>query len=523
MAPVVLVGLMGSGKSTVGPLVARRLSRPFLDADIELEQVTGRSIPEIFADRGEAGFRALESEVLTQLLGRGDDAVIGAGGGLVLAPANRQLLRDAGAAVVWLQADPVVLAARVGADQGRPVLGQDPDRVATLTRLSVERAPAYEEASTHRVAADRGLPEQVAEAVVRLVGGPQPERIERVMVNLGARSYPVVVGAGAVAQLASLLPGGSNAKVAVVTQPGIDVRIEPGREHRTFLLGDGEGAKTLTSVEQLCRQWAQWGLSRADAVVCVGGGVVTDVGGFAAAVYHRGLPVLHVPTTLLGQIDAAIGGKTGVNLAEGKNLVGSFWQPSAVICDTDTLITLPARDYRSGLGELAKYHFLGGGDLDRATLPERVLRSVQIKAAVVSGDEREGGDRAMLNYGHTLAHALETAGRFDLRHGEAVAIGLIFAAHLARRLGRVDDARVAEHVRVVRAYGLQDGLPAGAAIEELLQLMARDKKALHGLTFVLEGPEIADPTQVGGRVELVSGVHPDDVRAAFATMIEAGS
>ena len=239
--------------------------------------------------------------------------------------------------------------------------------------------------------------------------------------------------------------------------------------------------------------------------------------------YHRGLPVLHVPTTLLGQIDAAIGGKTGVNLAEGKNLVGSFWQPSAVICDTDTLITLPAREYRSGLGELAKYHFLGGGDLDRATLPERVLRSVRIKAAVVSGDEREGADRAMLNYGHTLAHALETAGRFDLRHGEAVAIGLIFAAHLARRLGRVDDARVAEHVRVVRAYGLQDGLPAGAAIEELLQFMARDKKALHGLTFVLEGPEIADPTRVGGRVELISGVHPDDVRAAFATMIEAGS
>ncbi|MFN0028603.1 MAG: 3-dehydroquinate synthase family protein [Acidimicrobiales bacterium] len=347
------------------------------------------------------------------------------------------------------------------------------------------------------------------------------EAPERVAVELGWRSYPVVVGAGALSELASLLPGGPKAKVAVVTQPGIEVTVEPAREHRTFLLGEGEAAKTMASVEQLCRQWAQWGLSRADAVVCVGGGVVTDVGGFAAAVYHRGLPVLHVPTTLLGQIDAAIGGKTGVNLPEGKNLVGAFWQPAAVICDTDTLITLPARDYRSGLGELAKYHFLGGGDLDRATLPQRVLRSVQIKAAVVSGDEREGGDRAILNYGHTLAHALETAGRFDLHHGEAVAIGLIFAAHLARQLGRIDDARVQEHVRVVRAYGLAEHLPPGCDIEELLGFMARDKKALHGLTFVLESPEIVDPQRVGGRVELVSGVNPDDVRAAFATMAAA--
>ena len=178
--------------------------------------------------------------------------------------------------------------------------------------------------------------------------------------------------------------------MAVVSQAGIPVEVDPGREHRVFLLGEGEAAKTLGTVEELCRQWASWGLTRADVVVAVGGGVVTDVAGFAAAVYHRGLPVVHVPTTLLGQIDAAIGGKTGVNLPEGKNLVGAFWQPSAVLCDTDTLASLPEREYRSGLGELAKYHFLGGADLDGLTLPQRVARSVAIKAAVVAGDEREG-------------------------------------------------------------------------------------------------------------------------------------
>jgi 5-deoxy-5-amino-3-dehydroquinate synthase len=235
--------------------------------------------------------------------------------------------------------------------------------------------------------------------------------------------------------------------------------------------------------------------------VAVGGGVVTDTAGFAASIYHRGLPVVHVPTTLLGQVDAAIGGKTGVNLPEGKNLVGAFWQPSVVLCDTDTLVTLPEREYRSGMGELAKYHFLGGGDLDRLALPPRVARSVAIKAEVVSGDERESStasaaglrSRDVLNYGHTLAHALEIAGDFDLRHGEAVAIGLLFAAELACDLGRIDVARVAEHRRVVAAYDLPDRLPPGADPGRLVELMGRDKKARRGLTFVLDGPRGVEP------------------------------
>lgn len=329
-----------------------------------------------------------------------------------------------------------------------------------------------------------------------------------VPVALGERSYDVVVGPGARHELASVLPPGAR-RVAVVTQEGVGVTVDPGLEHRVFTIGEGEPAKSLATVERLCRDFARWGLTRADAVVAVGGGLVTDVGGFAASVYHRGLPVVFVATTLLGQIDAAIGGKTGVNLPEGKNLVGSFWQPRAVLCDTDVLATLPPRELRSGLGELAKYHFLddAGTALDALALDERVAACVRIKAAVVAADEREGGRRAVLNYGHTLAHALETTGRYDLRHGEAVAIGLVFAAELAASLGRIDAARVAEHRRVVGAYDLPAALPAGSDPAPLVEAMRRDKKALRGLTFVLDGP---------AGVEVVAGVDPAALDAAFA-------
>lgn len=318
-----------------------------------------------------------------------------------------------------------------------------------------------------------------------------------VRVELGDRSYDVLVGDRVRHSLAALVPPHA-ARVAVVTQPSVGVEVDPGREHRVFTIGDGEQAKSLATVETLCREFTQWGLTRADVVVAVGGGLVTDTAGFAAAVYHRGTPVVHVATTLLAQIDAAIGGKTGVNLPEGKNLVGAFWQPSAVLCDTEVLATLPPRELRSGFGELAKYHFLaptpvGATPLEELPLAEQVAACVAIKAAVVGGDEREGGRRAVLNYGHTLAHALEVAGAFDLRHGEAVAIGLVFAAELAQRLGRIDAARVAEHRRVVGAYDLPSHLPAGADAEELIALMGRDKKAVRGLTFVLDGPDGVQP------------------------------
>jgi 5-deoxy-5-amino-3-dehydroquinate synthase len=272
-----------------------------------------------------------------------------------------------------------------------------------------------------------------------------------------------------------------------------------------FLLDDGEEAKTLESVEDLCRRFSRWGLTRRDVVVNVGGGVVTDTGGFAAAAYHRGVRMIHVPTTLLGQVDAAVGGKTGVNLPEGKNLVGAFWQPSAVLCDTEVLSTLPPREYASGLGEMAKYHFLTGVELADLPLDERVAECVRIKADLVVKDTTEQGDRALLNYGHTLAHALETAGSYDLRHGEAVAIGLVFAAVLAHGLERIDADRLDEHRRVVEGYGLPSSIDGDVDGGALLELMRRDKKAVDGLTFVLDGPR---------GVEVVTGV--DDRRVLDA-------
>lgn len=326
-----------------------------------------------------------------------------------------------------------------------------------------------------------------------------------ITVDLGDRSYPVLVGPGTRHELASVLPEGAK-RVALVTQEGIDVDVDPGVEHRRFVIGNGEQHKSLTTVEELCRAWADWGLTRADVVVAVGGGMVTDVGGFAASVYHRGVRVVYVSTTLLGQIDAAVGGKTGVNLPEGKNLVGAFWQPSAVLCDTETLASLPAREWACGYGEMAKYHFIGAGDLRDLPLDEQVARSVQLKADVVADDEREGGRRAILNYGHTLAHALEIAGSFDLRHGEAVAVGLVYAAEVAHRLGRVDAARVAEHREVIAAYDLQYTLPAGADADQLLDLFARDKKAVDGVTFVLDGPDGVEPVRVEDRALLADAI-----------------
>ena len=340
-------------------------------------------------------------------------------------------------------------------------------------------------------------------------------------VDLGERSYPVLVGPGARHEVARFLPETAKS-VAVVTQQALldagwleHLDLDLGVPFDVALIPDGEDGKTLATIEGLTRRFAQRSLSRADAVVAVGGGIVTDVAGFAAATYHRGTAYLNVATSLLAQVDAAIGGKTGVNLPEGKNLVGAFWQPHAVLCDTETLGTLPPREWACGRGEIAKYAFLGDAPAADQPIEEQVARCVGIKAAVVAEDEREGGRRAILNYGHTLGHALEGAALsgdhddWDLRHGEAVAIGLLFSALLARRLGRIDEARVADHRRVLGSYDLPTELPPGAGAKELVGFMARDKKAQQDLTFVLDGPD---------GVETVHGVAEADVVATLADM-----
>ncbi len=340
--------------------------------------------------------------------------------------------------------------------------------------------------------------------------------MRQVTVPISGRSYDVVVGHGAIAALDDAVPASAR-RVAVVTQAGIPAQFNelaaylPDRSVEVFEIGVGEEAKTLGTIENLMRSFARMGLNRNDVVIGAGGGMVTDVAGFAAASWHRGIPVVHVSTSLLGMVDAAIGGKTGVNLPEGKNLVGAFWQPSGVVCDLDALATLPPRERRCGLGEMAKYHFLTGDDLLAMELEERIARCIEIKAEIVAGDEREGGRRALLNYGHTLAHALEIATDHNLAHGEAVAIGLIFAAELGLELGRIDEARVAEHRAVVAGeYDLVTRPPEGLHEDELIALMHRDKKALAGLTFALDGDR---------GVEVVTGVDEAPVRAALTRFL----
>ncbi len=332
--------------------------------------------------------------------------------------------------------------------------------------------------------------------------------MKRVRVPLGERSYDVVVGHRAVAELASMVPAGCR-RAAIVTQAGVPLTVDPGVPVTRLEIGHGEQHKTMATVEHLCRRFAEIGLTRHDLVIGLGGGMVTDVAGFAASVWHRGVPVVHVATSLVAMVDAAIGGKTGVNLVEGKNLVGAYWQPRGVICDLDALTTLPARELRCGSGELAKYHFLTGDDLLAMDETERIARCVQIKADIVAADEREGGLRALLNYGHTLAHALETATDHELAHGEAVAIGLLYAAHLAESMGRIGAERVEQHRRVCRSYGLRTALPVGLDPADLVRLMGRDKKVVGaGLTFVLDGPS---------GVEVVADVDPAVAEAALRT------
>jgi 5-deoxy-5-amino-3-dehydroquinate synthase len=342
-----------------------------------------------------------------------------------------------------------------------------------------------------------------------------------VQVPLGERSYDVLVGHGARRELAGLLPTTAK-RAAIVTQEGVPLDLDPGIPVEVFTIGHGESHKSLATIEAVCRGFARFGLTRNDVVIGVGGGMVTDVAGFAAASWHRGVSVVHVSTTLVGMVDAAIGGKTGVNIAavdgatdggSGKNLIGAYWQPSGVVCDLDALATLPPREVRCGRGEMAKYHFLTGDDLLVMDEAERIARCVAIKAAIVASDERESGRRALLNYGHTLAHALEIATDFSLAHGEAVAVGLIYAAHLARILGRIDDGRVDQHYGVVGgSYELDTSLPRGLDPGRLIDLMARDKKVLGaGLTFVLDSHD---------GVDVVTGVPVDAARAALAAMAQ---
>jgi 5-deoxy-5-amino-3-dehydroquinate synthase len=493
---------MGSGKTTVGGLLADRLGRRFFDSDLELHR-GGLDAKALLLESGRAALHAAESEVVTKALAESTPAVIAAAASIIDDDAARKLIRDA-ATTVYLRARTETIVARIADDPVRPVLSNFAEELAELHDPRVER---YEALADVVVDVDGRSPEDLLETIVAAL-------TKEVIVPLGTRSYPVLIGPGIVRRLRDVLPASAK-RAAIVTQEQIGVTVDPGIESATFFVGDGESSKSITTVEQLCRDFANFGLTRADVIIAVGGGVVTDAAGFAAACYHRGMAYVNVSTTLLGQIDAAVGGKTAVNIPEGKNLIGAFWQPAAVICDTDTLTTLPEREWRSGLGEMAKYAFLGVENLAEMSITDAVEACVRLKAEVVAEDEREGDRRMLLNYGHTLAHALEAAGfadgpgrdGIDLRHGEAVAIGIAFAARLAEGLGRIDASAVRRHLAVLAAYGLPAEIPPGIDVEEVIVRMGRDKKATDGLTFILDSPT---------GCEIVRDVSADSIRVAFA-------
>ncbi|MGH9209829.1 MAG: 3-dehydroquinate synthase [Acidimicrobiales bacterium] len=323
--------------------------------------------------------------------------------------------------------------------------------------------------------------------------------------------YPVIVGPDLLAAIDELLggrlPRGAE-RVAVVSSGVPAHRYAPvvaeglervGLEVRLVELPDGEAHKTVATLDRCCRAFARIPLGRNDLVVAVGGGVIGDLAGFAAAIWNRGVPVVQVPTTLLGQVDAAIGGKTAVDLPEGKNLLGAFHQPLAVVADTATLATLPERQRRAGLAEVAKYGFVAAPEIltileddpgaavagKPELLFDLVRRSIGVKAGVVATDERETGQRTILNYGHTVGHAIEALGSYSTSlHGEAVALGMVFAARLGERLGVSEPGLAARTVRVLDGLGLPTG---GVELDprSVWKLLRRDKKAHHGVRFVL--------------------------------------
>jgi len=510
---IVLVGMPGAGKSAIGKRLAARLSLPFLDADTEIENAAGLPVPEIFARYGEAHFRDGERRVIARIVA-GPPVVLATGGGAYVDPRTRRALRESGAVTLWLRAEIPVLKRRIVGRSNRPLfVGRDPDEV--LRGLRDARYPIYAEADLTLDCGD-DTPEVTTLRVERALAGWR--RPARLPVALSASAYEVVVGSGLLPRAGGLLaPHLPSRRVAVVSDSSVaaihGAALRAGLEEGGFELRaevavpPGEGSKRLPVLEAVLERVLAAGADRSTAVIALGGGVVGDLAGFAAAVALRGLPFVQVPTTLLAQVDSSVGGKTGVNLAAGKNLAGAFHQPRIVLADTDTLATLPPRERRAGWGEVAKHGLLQGpmwewceargpaamaGDAE--ALRHAVLESCRLKAGVVVADELETapeGGRALLNLGHTFAHALEAECGYDgtLLHGEAVAVGLGLAAALSARLGHCSQewpGRVMEHLASVGLPARLRDLPRGFDAAALIGRMRKDKKVRDGaMRFVL--------------------------------------
>jgi shikimate kinase / 3-dehydroquinate synthase len=492
---------MASGKTTVGRLLAEREKRPFIDLDQAIEARLGASVKELFARLGEAGFRAEERRDLLALFERSasPSPVVALGGGALLARDLRLLALDR-AVVVCLQASAKEIARRAGNGSSRPNLASD-DLEQRATDLLAQRELTYAEA--HACVATDGLaPSVVAERVLEIW------RRDPIAVAARAGTYSVEVGQNLVAARLPALVGSPSLAVLVTDENvapfhASGVKSALGARMRAdtdVVLSAGERHKHIGSVERIWRGLLSAGADRKSVLVGLGGGVVTDITGFAAASYMRGIRWVGVPTTLLAMVDASVGGKTGVDLEQAKNAVGAFWQPSGVLLDTSLEATEPLRGYVSALAEVVKTALIGDPallDLLESELPavkarspaliaEIVRRSVRVKARIVGLDERESGPRALLNLGHTLGHALEAHAGFDrLTHGEAVSLGLVAALRVGEALGETPKSLTERIVRLLGAVGLPMDLTR-EPVAEAAKLVGLDKKrAGSNIRFVL--------------------------------------
>ncbi|MET7364874.1 3-dehydroquinate synthase [Streptomyces sp. NPDC005566] len=528
---IVLVGPMGVGKSTVGELLAERLGTTYRDTDADVVATAGKAISEIFFDEGEEHFRALERQAVRDAIVQ-HRGVLSLGGGTVLDEKTRELL--AGHPVVYLSMDVDEAVKRVGLNTARPLLAVNPRR--QWRELMEARRHLYEEVARSVVATDERTPEEVAQAVLDALELPErtgesplsgrentrmtEQGTTRIQIagTAGTDPYEVLVGRRLLGELGNLI--GDRARRVAVLHPealaetGEAVRqdlADQGYEAIAIQLPNAEEAKTVEVAAYCWKALGQTGFTRTDVIVGVGGGATTDVAGFVAATWLRGVRWIAVPTTVLAMVDAAVGGKTGINTAEGKNLVGAFHPPAGVLCDLAALDSLPVNDYVSGMAEIIKAGFIADpvildlveADPQGARTPagphtaELIERSIRVKAEVVSSDLKESGLREILNYGHTLAHAIEKNERYKWRHGAAVSIGMVFAAELGRLAGRLDDATADRHRAVLESVGLPLTY-RGDQWPKLLENMKVDKKSRGDLLrfIVLDG--IGKPTVLEG-------------------------
>jgi len=519
---IFLVGLMGAGKTTIGRLLARKLNRRFVDADHEIEARTGATIPWIFEIEGEACFRRREADVIRDLSAQ-QGLVLATGGGAVLDPKSRALLAERGT-VIYLRASIGSILQRTAHDKNRPLL-QTADPRGKLEQLWTERDPLYREIADLVIDTGRPNVQSMVQTILDQLAAQEHARARKhartamneqahitLNVELGERSYPIDIGAGLLDDAALLARHIGGHKVAIVTNTTVAPLYldkvaghlrAAGRDVLEIVLPDGEEHKNWQSLNLVYDALLQHKCDRKTTLVALGGGVIGDLTGFAASSYMRGVPFVQIPTTLLAQVDSSVGGKTGINHPLGKNMIGAFYQPRAVIADTATLATLPARELSAGLAEVIKHGAILDADFfdwieaniepliarDRHAIGYAIARSCEIKSDVVRKDEREGGLRAVLNFGHTFGHAIENGlGYGAWLHGEAVGCGMVMAADMSARLGLIEPAAVERVRALVRAAGLPAVAPdLGEA--RWIELMEVDKKNEGGeIRFILLKP-----------------------------------